>query len=60
MDLVPFLVTVHYKPEFDEILKENIPKASLPVRILTDNQALLIQGDKVELIGEGEEIIFNN
>lgn len=56
MNLVPFLVTVHYKPEYDDVLKENIPKTKLPVRILTDDQAILIQDDKTELLGEGKEI----
>ena len=56
MGLVPFLMSVHYSPENKDILKEKIAKTSLPVKILTDDQAILIQDDKVELVGEGEEI----
>ena len=56
MNLVPFLVTVHYKTEYDDILREKIKEAQLPVKILTDQQALLIKNDGIHLIGEGEEI----
>ena len=56
MNLVPFLVTVHYKPEYDNLLREKIKKAQLPVKILTDQQALLIKNDEIHLIGDGEEI----
>lgn len=60
MNLVPFLVTVHYnRDKYREKLATNIPNATAPVRILTDEQALLIQDGKVELIGEGEEITAN-
>lgn len=59
LNLVPFLLSVHYKPEYEEILQREIPKAKYPVRILTDDQAILIQGDKVELVGKGEEIKIN-
>lgn len=55
LGLVPFLVTVHYGPEYKEILEEKIPQASLPVRILDDRQAILVRGEEAELLG-GEEI----
>lgn len=56
MGLVPFLVSVHYKPEYDERIISGMAKIKFPVRILTDEQALLVEGDKVELIGKGEEV----
>lgn len=56
LNLVPFLLFVHYKPEHLEILKEEIPKTKYPVRVLLDGQAILVQDDKIELVGEGEEI----
>lgn len=55
MNLVPFLLTVHYKPEHHDLLKEKISQASRPVRILTDEQALFVKDGEVELIG-GPEI----
>lgn len=56
LDLVPFLMSVHYKPENQELLKEKIAQASLPTKILTDDQALLVQDGKVTLLGDPTEI----
>jgi len=58
MNLIPFLVSVHYIPEFHDLLKEKIAKADYPTRILTDNQAILVKDDKIELIGREPEIIL--
>ena len=57
MGFVPFLISVHFNREkYREKVKEGIKKASLPVRILTDDQALLIKGNSVTLVGTGKEI----
>lgn len=56
MNLVPFLLSVHYKPENQELLKEKIPQASLSVKILTDDQAILVRDGKEQLLGSQEEI----
>ncbi len=56
MNLIPFLLSVHYDPQNDEILKSEISTAKYPVRILTDKQAILVKGDQITLVGEGEEI----
>lgn len=55
MNLVPFLLKVHYKPEYNELLKEKIPQAKYPTKILRDGQAILVEGDSYRLVGEGEE-----
>lgn len=54
--LVPFLVSVHYRDEYRELLTEKIRDCKLLVRVLNDEQAILVQGDGVQLIGEGGEI----
>lgn len=57
MNLVPFLVIVHYNREKYRIgLEEGIKKSKFPVRILTDDQAFLITNGKAKLIGSGEEV----
>lgn len=56
LNLVPFLITAHYEPKYKEVIRRGIAKAKYPVKILTDQQALLVQNDEVKLIGEGEEI----
>jgi len=58
MNLVPFLVVVHYNREkYREVLAKHIPTATQPVRILTDDQAFLVRDGEVTLIGEGTEIL---
>lgn len=56
MNLIPFLMTVHYKPEYRDLLKGKISGINYPVKILDDEQALLIEDDYVKLIGKGTEI----
>ena len=61
LGLVPFDIFVHYQPEYAEIIKEKMPnvkKRAKNLRILTDDQAILVQGKEVDLIGEGEKIII--
>lgn len=50
LNLVPFLVTVHYKPEFEPMIRPEIEKSKYEVRILKDNQVILLEGDKERLI----------
>jgi len=56
MNLVPFLLLVHYVPEYKSILKEKIPKSKYEFKILTDDQAILVKGDDYKLVGRGSEI----
>lgn len=60
LNLVPFDIVVHYKPEDEEIIrKKNFSKwIKNKIKILTDDQAILVQGNEIFLIGEGEEIII--
>lgn len=60
MNLVPFDIFAHYTPEYAEIIKKKIPSAKKRARelkILTDQQAILVQGKEVVLIGDGEQIL---
>lgn len=56
LNLVPFLLSVHYKPEYAQVLKQEIFNAKYSVKILTDKQAILVENGKAEVVGEGEEI----
>lgn len=61
MNLVPFLVVAHYNREkYREKLSSNIPTANHPVRILTDDQALVIRNNDTVLIGSGPEILASS
>ena len=59
MNLVPFLVEVHYEAKNKEDVKKGIANTDLEVYVLTDEQALYIEDDDVQLVGEGERIEFN-
>lgn len=56
LNLVPFLLYVHFKPEYAQALKQKILNSKYPVKILDDNQAILIQDESYKLVGKGEEI----
>jgi len=60
LNLVPFDIFVHYQPEHAEIIKQKIKnpkKRAKKLKILTDEQAILVQGKEVDLIGEGEAVV---
>ncbi len=59
LSLVPFLMSVHYKPEFEMSLREAMRKTSLPLKILTDEQALIIQDNNIKLVGIGSQVKLN-
>jgi len=56
LNLVPFILFVHYKPEHNDLLKQEIPKTKYPVRILKDDQAILVLDNKYKFVGQSEEI----
>lgn len=55
MSLVPFLVVAHYHPQFAEDIAEGAARSQWPVRILTDEQALVVKEGKAVFVGEGRE-----
>jgi len=60
LNLVPFDMFVHYQPEHTEIIKKKMPFKwqRRKLKILTDQQAVLVQGSQTVLIGEGNKIII--
>ena len=58
MNLVPFLIKAHYKPEMKKRLEEKFNNLKYPLRVLNDNQALVIRDGEVQLLGGGDEIIM--
>ena len=58
MHRVPFFVKAHYTPEMHDTLILQAKELPAPLYALDNDQALVVDGEKVELIGGGEEIIF--
>lgn len=60
LGLVSFDIFVHYTPEWMDIIKKQIPdekKRIKSLKILTDDQAILVQGKEAHLIGDGDAVI---
>ncbi|MCX6721010.1 MAG: Type 1 glutamine amidotransferase-like domain-containing protein, partial [Candidatus Staskawiczbacteria bacterium] len=59
LNLVGFDIFVHYQPEHAEIIKKKMPFKwqRNKLKILTDQQAILVQGKEVDLIGQGEMVV---
>ena len=60
LNLVPFDIFVHYLPEYAETIKQKMKsprKRAKKLRILTDQQAILVQGTEIDLIGDGEVVV---
>lgn len=58
MNLVPFLMFVHYEEKYQDLVKEKQKHINYPLKILNDGQAIKVTDDKVELIGDTKEIIL--
>jgi len=60
LNLVPFDVFVHYQPEHAELIrkKRRWKWQRRKLRILTDDQAILVQGKETVLIGKGNKIVI--
>jgi len=54
LGLVNFIISPHYIPENEAIIKENKQKVPYSVVALTDSQAILVEDGKTEFIGPGE------
>ena len=58
--MVPFDIFVHYKPEHAEIIRKKMPYKwqRKKLKIITDEQAILVQGNEVDLIGKGDAAVI--
>jgi peptidase E len=51
MSRVPFFVKAHYTPEMYDSLNQHTQELSSPLYALDNDQALVVDGDRIELIG---------
>jgi len=56
MNLVLFCVKVHVTEELLPFLRGKAKELNYPLRLLTDDQFLMVQGDRVTFYGQGEEL----
>lgn len=57
LNLVPFIMSVHFTPEYADAIKEAASTCKYPVRILTDQQALAVENDKITLYEESNKAL---
>lgn len=58
LNCVPFVTSPHFTEAEREVLERKMKNVNYPVIAITDKQAIIVDGDKQELIGEGEEIVL--
>jgi peptidase E len=60
MGFVPLAIAPHYNNKIALAIKNAAMEVKYPVVALTDAQAVMVDGDKIKIIGLGEKIVFNN
>jgi len=58
MNLVPFFIKAHYTPDMLGTLKEKSNDLQLPLRVLNDDQVVMMKDGEVQLTGGGDELIL--
>lgn len=59
LNLVPFLITVHYKREQRPVISKAAKTTKSAIVALNDTQAILIEDGKCKLVGKGPKVFFN-
>jgi dipeptidase E len=60
LNLVPFLVTAHYEEKYRGIVTKEAGGVKYEVIVLTDKQAIIINGNKRTIIGPGKKLVLNS
>lgn len=55
---VPYLIKCHYTDDQKDLIKEKMKTLKYPLRVLRDDQAILIEDDKETFLGDDVEVKF--
>jgi hypothetical protein len=55
---VPYLIKSHYTDDQKDFISEKIKTLKYPLRVLRDNQAILIEDDNETFLGDEKEVIL--
>lgn len=58
LNLVPFAISPHFTEPEREVLEENLKHIDYKIIPITDAQAMLVENEDWQLIGQGEQIII--
>jgi dipeptidase E len=59
LKLVPFLITAHFEEKYKRIVESAAKRTRYPIVALNDKQAVLVEGSRVKIIGEGRKEFWN-
>ncbi len=59
LNLIPFLLFVHFEEKHRPIIEKEIKKINLPLVALSNYQAVLVENNKWKIVGKGNKVFFN-
>lgn len=59
LGLVDFLIIAHYEEKWKEVVQNGVKSTKLPVVVLTDQQAVMVDSEKIQIVGDGSKLSFN-
>lgn len=60
LNLVPFLVSAHFKEDYRPLIEKVVQTTKYPVIALYDTQAVLVVDGKWKVVGDGKREFYNN
>jgi len=59
LNLVNFLIIAHFEEKYRQVVIDGAKTTSLPIVAINDNQMIVVEADKVNLVGTGPKEFFN-
>jgi len=59
LHLIDFLMVAHYADQYKEAVENGVKTTTYPVVTLTDQQAIIVDCEKVKIVGVGDSLKFN-
>lgn len=59
LNLVPFLIVAHFEEKYRSIINQSAKETKYPIVALNDKQAVVVQGNKVRVVGVGKREVWN-
>ncbi len=60
LNLIPFLISAHFKEEYRPIIENAAKITKYPIVALYDTQAIVVKDNKWKLVGKGNKEFYNN
>jgi len=60
LDLVPFLISVHFEEKYRSVIEKAAKTTEYPIVALYDTQAVLVEDSNYKVVGKGRKEFFND